>query len=60
LASLMGCSTFFAIYFIPIGATSNSRLWAAFIAYLLMRGAVQTVIYLLRRERLIGQPKERA
>jgi MATE family multidrug resistance protein len=60
LASLMGCSTFFAIYFIPIGTTSNSRLWAAFIAYLLVRGAVQTVIYLLRREKLIRHSKERA
>lgn len=41
--------TFFSVYWLLRGSYANHGLWAAFIAYLFARGAVQTVVY-FRRE----------
>lgn len=48
ISVVVSCATFFAISFVPVGDFSNNRLWLAFIAYLAMRGAVQTVCYCMR------------
>ena len=45
LSIAASCLLFFAICFLPVGEICNHRLWAAFISYLAMRGALQTLLY---------------
>lgn len=46
----VACATFYVLNIIPIysGIHSNHWLWLAFIAYLAMRGIVQTIYYITR------------
>ena len=37
--------TFFIVYFIAVGPLGNHGLWLAFLCYLIVRGAVQTLLY---------------
>ena len=45
---LISASVFFLVAFLPAGALTNHRLWAAFIGYLAVRGIAHTLYYRLR------------
>lgn len=48
MAVAVAVAVFFVICFLPVGGMSNHRLWAAFVSYLAMRGAVSTLYYRAR------------
>ena len=45
LSSLVAAVLFFAVFFLCFGTMGNHALWLAFIVFLTMRGAIQSVIY---------------
>ena len=45
ISSFLAAAVFFVVYSLTIGPLGNHGLWLAFIAFLLMRGLVQTVLY---------------
>lgn len=46
LIAIAGASaTYFALYFLLPGVPDNNRLWFSFIAYLALRGAIQTALF---------------
>ena len=52
LSTLAGALTFFGVYYIGGDGFSNTRLWIAFNAYLLMRGGVLAVLFPKQIKRL--------
>ena len=52
LSTLAGAMTFFGVYYIGGDGFSNTRLWIAFNAYLLMRGGVLAVLFPKQIKRL--------
>lgn len=43
-AMLVATGAFFLLYYVFSGATDNHILWLAFLVYLALRGAVQTIL----------------
>ena len=39
------CATFFLLYYMLVPVMHNHGLWLAFIAYLAMRGILQTLLF---------------